>query len=70
MASLRVQDPVLACQLEAFLFEHCAFAEKGFLERCDVELPSGPTLAGQTVGVYRLISEIGQGGMSSVWLAE
>jgi serine/threonine protein kinase len=70
MASLRVQDPVLARQLDTLLFEHRALAKHGFLERCDVELPSGPTLAGQTVGVYRLIAEIGQGGMSSVWLAE
>jgi eukaryotic-like serine/threonine-protein kinase len=70
MASLRVQDPVLARQLDTLLFEHRALAKNGFLERCDVELPSEPTLAGQTVGVYRLISEIGQGGMSSVWLAE
>jgi eukaryotic-like serine/threonine-protein kinase len=70
MASLRVQSPVLARQLDTLLFEHRALAENGFLERCDVELPSGPTLAGHTFGVYRLISEIGQGGMSSVWLAE
>src|SRR5438105_466311 len=70
IASLRVQNPVLARQLDTLLFEHRALAEKGFLERRDVELPSAPTLAGQTVGVYRLISQIGQGGMSSVWLAE
>jgi serine/threonine protein kinase len=70
MASLRLQNPVLARQLDKLLYEHRALAENGFLERRDVELPSGPTLAGQTVGVYRLISEIGQGGMSSVWLAE
>jgi eukaryotic-like serine/threonine-protein kinase len=29
-----------------------------------------PSLAGQTLGAYRLISLIGQGGMGSVWLAE
>ena len=27
-------------------------------------------LAGETVGVYTLISMIGQGGMGTVWLAE
>lgn len=70
MASLRVQNPVLARQLDILLYEHRALADNGFLERRDVELPSGPTLAGQTIGLYRLISEIGQGGMSSVWLAE
>jgi serine/threonine-protein kinase len=31
--------------------------------------PSGPT-AGSSVGAYRLIAEIGQGGMGTVWLAE
>ena len=33
-------------------------------------LPSTPGLAGQTIGPYTLISQIGQGGMGSVWLAE
>ena len=28
------------------------------------------SLAGQTIGAYRLVSLIGQGGMGSVWLAE
>ena len=28
------------------------------------------SLAGQTLGAYRLVSRIGQGGMGSVWLAE
>src|SRR4029078_7670526 len=29
-----------------------------------------PSLAGQVIGAYRLISPIGQGGTGSVWLAE
>jgi eukaryotic-like serine/threonine-protein kinase len=70
MASLHGQNPVLARQLDTLLSEHRALTENGFLERHDVELPSAPTLAGQTVGAYRLISQIGQGGTSSVWLAE
>jgi serine/threonine-protein kinase len=68
--SLRSQDPVLADQLEMLLSEHRALAEEGFLEKRSVELPSPSTLAAQTLGVYKLVSQIGQGGMSSVWLAE
>jgi serine/threonine-protein kinase len=29
-----------------------------------------PGVAGQTLGAYTLLSQIGQGGMGSVWLAE
>ena len=31
--------------------------------------PAPASLAGQTIGAYTLISQIGQGGMGSVWLA-
>jgi eukaryotic-like serine/threonine-protein kinase len=70
MSSLRVQNPILACRLETLLFDHHVLAEDGFLEKRAVELPAAATLTGQTVGVYTLISQIGQGGMSNVWLAE
>ena len=70
LSSLRAQDPALAEQLEMLLQEHCAVTEKGFLERRSVELPAASTMADQTLGFYKLISPIGQGGMSSVWLAE
>ena len=70
LSSLRAQDPALADQLEMLLHEHRALTEKGFLERRSVELPGASTMAAQTLGVYKLISPIGQGGMSSVWLAE
>jgi serine/threonine protein kinase len=67
---LHSRNPEVASQLEALLYEHQVLTEEDFLERRSVELPSASTLAGQSVGVYRLISQIGQGGMSSVWLAE
>jgi eukaryotic-like serine/threonine-protein kinase len=69
LSSLRTQDPTLADQLEMLLGEHRALAEKGFLEKYSVRFKA-PGLAGQTVGVYTLVSQIGQGGMGSVWLGE
>ena len=70
LSSLRTQDPALADQLEMLFYEHRALTDEGFLERRSVEFPSASTLIGQTLGFYRLVAQIGQGGMSSVWLAE
>jgi serine/threonine protein kinase/Tol biopolymer transport system component len=70
LSSLRTENPILASQLEILLQEHRALSEEGFLEASAVELPGGPGLAGQTFGVYTLVSQIGHGGMGSVWLAE
>ena len=70
LASLRKDNPALATVLQTLLDEHRALAQEGFLEQ-GPPLPSGqPALAGQTIGAYRLVSSIGQGGMGSVWLAE
>ena len=70
LSSVRTQDSALADQLEMLFCEHRALTDEGFLERVFVEFPSASTLIGQTLGVYKLVSQIGQGGMSSVWLAE
>jgi serine/threonine-protein kinase len=70
LAALRSQNPGLADQLATLLREHRALSEKGFLEQRSIGLPSRPGLAGQALGVYSLVSQIGQGGMGSVWLAE
>jgi eukaryotic-like serine/threonine-protein kinase len=70
LSSLRRQNPVVAHQLEMLLQEHLLLSEAGFLEQASVGLPGATGLAGQTVGVYTLLSQIGQGGMGSVWLAE
>ncbi len=67
---LRTQDPSLADQLEVLLGHHRALTCEGFLQERSIELPFESGLTGQTLGAYRLISQIGQGGMSSVWLAE
>ena len=68
--ALRLKTPTMAEELEALLLHSEEVAEERFLERRAVELPSPATLAGQCVGVYRLISQIGRGGMSTVWLAD
>jgi serine/threonine protein kinase len=69
LSSLAEQDPALAAQLAALLDEHRVLAQEGFLEKGRFALPNSTGLAGQALGPYTLISQIGQGGMGSVWLA-
>jgi serine/threonine-protein kinase len=69
LSSLGERDPALASQLAALLSEHRVLAQEGFLENRRFALPNATGLAGQTLGPYTLISQIGQGGMGSVWLA-
>jgi serine/threonine protein kinase/tetratricopeptide (TPR) repeat protein len=68
--SLRMQQSGLADRLTKLLEGHCALLEERFLED---ELPR-PTderrLEGETIGAYKIISRIGQGGMGNVWLAQ
>jgi eukaryotic-like serine/threonine-protein kinase len=45
-------------------------AQEQFLEVSDLPLPGPRSLAGHRIRVYTIVSQIGQGGMSSVWLAE
>jgi len=70
LASIREQNAELAADLQTLLDEHSALLQEGFLEHGPAPLPRPRALAGQTVGAYRLLAAIGQGGMSSVWLAE
>jgi eukaryotic-like serine/threonine-protein kinase len=70
LRSLAEKNPELGAQLSALLEEHRVLAKSGFLENGHFDLQSEPGLAGRMVGPYRLISQIGQGGMGSVWLAE
>jgi serine/threonine protein kinase/Tol biopolymer transport system component len=70
LTSLQGENPTLAYQLEILLREHRELSDEGFLEASALELPGGPGLAGETLGVYTLVSQIGHGGMGTVWLAE
>ncbi len=68
LASLRAEAPELAADLEALLADREALAREGFLEDAGgLEVPDD-TL--RTVGPYRVIRRIGEGGMGIVFLAE
>ena len=70
LSQLGEQDPALAAQLGALLDEHRVLAQEGFLENRRWALPNSTGLAGQALGPYTLISQIGHGGMGSVYLAQ
>ena len=70
LASLRTEDPALADELHHLLESSRLVFSKAFLEAPLVEPFPSTGLAGQLVGPYRLVSEIGRGGMGTVWLAE
>jgi len=67
LAALRTQDPPLAESVAAML-QHLPAIERGeFMPASALPKPAG--LAGQTIGPYTLVREIGHGGMGTVWLA-
>lgn len=71
LEALRSKDSAVADHLQELLREHEAVQRNSFLEAGPpllATLKSG--LRGQIVGAYRLISQVGQGGMGAVWLAE
>jgi serine/threonine-protein kinase len=70
LATLRVNNPETAELVEALLDEQRAVAEERFLQQSPL-LPTDQSVsAGETIGAYRLLAPIGQGGMGMVWLAE
>ena len=70
LRELRATDPDIAADVEAMLAEHRKLSAEGFLDGRPIVAPPEPSLAGTTIGAYRLVSPIGYGGMGSVWLAE
>ena len=70
LAAFRAQRPELADFLEKLLQEHRALADEHFLESETQKPTNEPSLTGETLGAYKLISHIGEGGMGNVWLAE
>ena len=71
--ALRARDPEIAQDLQILLAEQQAIHDTGFLEgsvRLGATALPGPSLSGEILGAYRLLSLIGQGGMGTVWLAE
>jgi serine/threonine protein kinase/Tfp pilus assembly protein PilF len=72
LASISVRDAALGGELTTMLAEHEVAHHTGFLDGAvlDARLAATPSLAGQVLGAYRLVSLIGQGGTGSVWLAE
>jgi serine/threonine-protein kinase len=73
LAAIRARDAALGADLERLLDEQEELRHSQFMEGAIPVLQSvadTQSLEGQTIGAYRLISLIGQGGMGSVWLAE
>ncbi len=70
LSSVRAENPTLARRLETLLDEHGLLAKEGFLEKRSAPLPGGQPFAGHEIDPYRLVEEIGHGGMGCVWLAE
>ena len=70
LESLRLENSVLAGQVQELLDRDRAADDEGLLDNSPLRPPETPGLAGQSVGAYRLISAIGHGGMGTVWLAE
>jgi len=68
LSSLREKDAALADDLQALVQRHEAIDE-GFLAE-GPDAPAPVSLVGQNAGAYVLRSQLGQGGMGSVWLAE
>src|SRR5215471_3381947 len=69
LAALHDESPALAADLEGLIAQQQRIADERFLEE-QAPFPSEGCYPGQSIGLYTLVSEIGAGGMGTVWLAE
>jgi eukaryotic-like serine/threonine-protein kinase len=69
LSALREKDAALADDLQALVQRHEAIDEGFLADGPDAPVPVS-SLAGQAAGAYVLRSQLGQGGMGTVWLAE
>jgi serine/threonine protein kinase len=70
LADFRSKSFDLGDLLDKLLDEHHALSQEHFLEGQPLRPTSDPTSTGETVGFYKLLLQIGEGGMGNVWLAE
>lgn len=68
LLDLAKKDPPLASLVHVLLEEQERLKQEGFLEKPVLRGDGG--LAGQKIGAYTLVSQLGQGGMGTVWLAK
>ncbi len=69
LEDLRAEDPRTAAEAQAMLASLPA-AESYFEQFRDVGEGDGPGLQGRRAGAYRIVDELGRGGMGVVYLAE
>jgi serine/threonine-protein kinase len=69
LLDFQAQRSEIANLVEELLNEHDKLSQEHFLEH-QPQPPHEDSLAGETVGPYKLRMRIGEGGMGNVWLAE
>jgi eukaryotic-like serine/threonine-protein kinase len=70
LADFRSQNADLAELVEQLLDEHRSLSREQFMEGKPPHPSDRDAFIGETIGPYKLISQIGEGGMGNVWLAE
>src|SRR4051812_8618437 len=69
LRDMSASRPDVADDLRALLAQISSLDKRGFLEANAVAELSREPLVGATIGAYTLESQLGHGGMGSVWLA-
>jgi serine/threonine protein kinase len=70
LGALRTESPTIADQLQTLLSERHALSEEGFMEQSFAGPGEMDEESRTLFGPYTLLSQIGEGGMGTVWLAE